>query len=81
MIRVTVQLDSARGEHHDGELGRALIANTGERRDGKGDYKFYIQSKQTAMSGTHRGFPRKSRTAWELLRRILNDLHERGQLR
>jgi hypothetical protein len=78
VIRVRLELVSARGRQFDKTLGTANIANTGTGSRANGDYvvALWNGAHGRMRRGSVRGFPRKSRSAWELLRRALNDLHE-----
>jgi hypothetical protein len=83
MIRVHIELESARGPHRDRTLGWVIIRNDGTSHSlSRGNYTVEARrpggrrERVTAV----RNFPRQSRSALELLRRALNALHEGGNL-
>lgn len=74
MIRVTVELISARGRHRDKVLGVAHISNVGGTAT-KGTYKYEIFGKggQKLHEGGITGVPRKQFLGWDTLLAVLLD--------
>ncbi len=72
MIRVTVELVSARGREHDRLLGRAEICNdgTGTPTLGHYDAKFY-GAKKLLETARFEGFKRGQHNVWVLLMGLL----------
>ena len=75
MLKVTVELVSARGRQHDKRLGTALISNI-RMNDAhtQADYDFRITgagTKRYIRRGEVCGFPRTRLLAWDLLYRTL----------
>ena len=80
MIRVTLDLDSALGADRDRLLGTVNIINVGGDAQ-RGNYTVMARNGSGRLRyAVVKNFPRKSRTALELLRRALNALHEQGNL-
>jgi hypothetical protein len=80
MIIVRIELRSARSENRNRPLGAMTVANIGGTAT-RGDYAYALQRPGGRVrQGEVKGFPRKQKSALELLRRCLNDLHERGEL-
>lgn len=83
MIRVTVDLISARGPAHNKRLGVMEICNDGSQSDGTGDaargcYNGRIYRKggrQVIRRGRVEGFPRRSYPVWRLILRVLRDCY------
>lgn len=71
MIRVTVELVSARGSQFNRELGRAIICNDGAGTETVGNYsaQFYGQSGGFGKQGRVENYPRKAVAIWNLVRR------------
>lgn len=81
MIKITVDLVSARSADRNRRLGYIAIANRGDGSDSKGNYTIAVSKDgRNVREGEVLNFPRKSRSVFELLRRGLNDLHKRKQL-
>jgi hypothetical protein len=81
MVIATLQLKSARSSSRDKVYGAVGIANVGgdERR---GEYEVTLMTgpQQKERKAVVKDFPRKSASAWELLRRALNELKASNQL-
>lgn len=75
MIRVTVELVSARGRAHDRVLGVANIGNdgTGTATFGHYDAALFGRSKAVWRRVRVRRFPRRRLLAWDLLYRVLRE--------
>lgn len=83
MIVVLAHLLNANGRDYDASLGSMTIVNTGGTHD-RGEYIVTLKKDprrrgKLAVASVS-DFPRRSLSTWELLRRALNDLHERGEL-
>lgn len=82
MIVVELHLKSAVSTTRDRLLGKVLIANDGTGLKNRGYYE--VRAFRPTSLRLHKGrvenFPRKSRSALELLRRALNALHDNGGL-
>ncbi|HEV8383016.1 MAG TPA: hypothetical protein VGQ29_15620 [Gemmatimonadales bacterium] len=81
MIVVTLDLRSALSSSRSRRLATITIANDGTGEDGRGNYHVMAQRRggRARFAGV-RHFPRRSRSALELLRRALNALDENGGL-
>lgn len=81
MIRVTLRLESAVDARRDRTLAVVNIANKGSGTAARGNYLVAARrgGGRTRFAGVE-GFPRRSRSALELLRRGLNALAEKGEL-
>lgn len=83
MIRVTVDLISARGAQHNKRLGVLEICNDGSLSDGsgaskRGNYNGRLYRKGgggVLRTGSVKNFPRRSYTVWRLILRMLRDMH------
>lgn len=82
MIVVDIRLKSAVARSRDRLLGKVLIANDGTGLKNRGYYE--VRAFRPTSLRLHKGrvenFPRRSRSALELLRRALNALDEAGGL-
>lgn len=80
MIVVEIVLRSAISRDRDRPLGTVEIGNVSGTVDA-GTYRVRAQRPHgRERVATVVGFPRKSKSALELLRRALNALHDRGDL-
>lgn len=80
MIVVEIVLRSAISRDRDRALGIVRIANVGGTVQA-GEYQVIaVRPHGRPRVGRVVGFPRKSKSALELLRRALNALHEKGDL-
>lgn len=72
VIRVTVELISARGRHRDKVLGVAEIANVGGSAT-RADYRYTVFGKANKKmhEGRLENMPRKQMLAWDLLTLVL----------
>ena len=80
MIRVTIELVPHGNESKTRTLHVGVIANNGTGSKTKGNYYFALSqrgSRKVWKSGVVQGFPRKSRGAWNLLYRVLEEAAER----
>lgn len=83
MIRVTVDLISARGRQRDKRLGVMEICNDGSLSDGSGDSRrgnyigrlFRKGGGGVIRTGSVKSFPRRSYPVWRLILRMLRDLY------
>lgn len=74
MIRVTVELISARGREHDKILGRAFISNVGgTKTKGKYRYEIFGKNDKKLHEGGISDVPRKVFLAWDTLLACLLD--------
>lgn len=82
MIVVTIELRSAVSRDRDKVLGVVGIANDGTGDADRASYDAVASRGPRGKSyvGRVEGFPKKSRSALELLRRALNAMHENGGL-
>lgn len=80
MITVQVTLMSAQtGQSRS--LGEVAISNTGDGTSSRGNYVATLQRPGGRVRLTHvKNFPRKQKSAFELLRQALNALYDAGQL-
>lgn len=79
MVTILITLKSARTMKQR-QLGQVVITNddTGDAK--VGNYRITAtRDGKTFYDGRIEGFPRRSRSVLELLRRGLNDLHEKGK--
>jgi hypothetical protein len=85
VIRITIELVSARGPEHDAELGQMLICNTGKGTDPKrGDYTVYLGKrgvteteqvyKKPLRVGEVKDYPRLTYSVWILIARALKSV-------
>lgn len=77
MIKVTVELKSARGRQYDEVLGIMEIWNTGKGTETQGEYEFRIFRRglrSVWLGGSVGAFPRKRLLGWDLLYRCLRSV-------
>ena len=74
MLKVTIDLISANGSEYDKRLGTAIIYNDATGTPTRGNYvaELHGQSGKLLHLTEVRDFPRKTRTAWDLLYRALD---------
>lgn len=83
MIRITVDLVSARGPQHNKRLGVMEICNDGSLSDGSGDStrgnyygRIYRKGGRSVIrQGNVENFPRRSYQVWRLILRMLRDCY------
>jgi hypothetical protein len=84
MIVVRIELKSAVSAARNRELAAIVIANEGTGDTARGNYTAIATRvggpTRRHYDGRVEGFPRKSRSVLELLRRALNAIHENGGL-
>jgi hypothetical protein len=77
VIRIEIHLVSAVHPDRSRFLGSVLIANDGTGDKSRGNYTAAAtRDGRRKYFGVVRGFPRRSRSALELLRRALNAIHQ-----
>ena len=87
MLKITVELWPFGSEANRKKLGEMYIWNDGTGTPDRGNYKFWYGGKNSNISelravqlgdkppkGTLEGFPRKSYSAFELIKRCLNEV-------
>lgn len=80
MIRVTVDLYSAISRTRSHTLARVTIGNDLTGGPTRGNYVVRAQTGRRMRTARVVGFPRRSRSGLELLRRALNALAKEGRL-
>lgn len=76
MIRITIELVPHGDESRAKVLHVGLIANNGKGTQSRGNYWFELSqrgSRKVWRKGPVEGFPRRSRGAWHLLHRVLEE--------
>lgn len=73
MIRITVELLSARGEKYNRTLARINVTNTGSGTETRGNYEVmaWVGKRTTPYLATVRDYPRKALPALNLITRAL----------
>lgn len=84
MIVLTATLLNANGRAFDVPLGVVTIINDGSGTMDRGNYRVSLKTDGRRRGKVRMadviGFPRRSRSTWEILRRALNEMAERGVL-
>lgn len=81
MISVRIDLGSAQSAARSRRLATVLIVNDGTGERGAGNYLVSAtRDGRRIYKADVKNFPRRSRSALELLRRALNAIHENGGL-
>ena len=76
MLKITVDLLSSRGPKYNKRLGTAIISNDASGTETRGNYvaEIFARNGRVIHLAEVRDFPRKSRTAWDLLYRALDTM-------
>mgnify|MGYP001580238924 CR=1 FL=1 len=76
MLRVTIELVPFGIENQKRTLGTLIIANDGTGTPTRGNYEAHFYSRNNRRSHkvyTVHGFPRQTKSAWNLIWRLLNE--------
>lgn len=81
MVFASLELKSARGRQFDKVFGGVMIGNVGGTVQ-RGNYVVVLSTgpKARRREASVEDFPRRSASAWKLLRLALNALYEKGEL-